>query len=151
MRRPIRTRRLSIAAMASLLAFAVVAGAGIRSFWTMDELDFGQRRATALNGGYVHYARASFEIGQGLVVHQSRRYQVISYPNNFLGFSVWKQVTSFPGASGTVFRLRVPLWFPLLLLLIAPVRWLIARPQYVPAFPVVAGASTRAYNVCSHA
>lgn len=138
MRRPTCTRRLSIAAMASLLGFAVVAGAGIRSFWTMDELDFEQKRATALNGGYLHYARASFKIGQGLVVHQSRRYQVISYPNNFLGFSVWKQVLSFPSLSGTIFHLRVPLWFPLLLLLIVPVRWLIAGPRYVSAFPIIA-------------
>lgn len=126
--------------MASFLAFAVMAGAGIRSFWRMNEVDFGQERAAALNGGYLHYARASFKLGQGLVVHRSRRYVVIAYPNNFLGFSMWKQVMPFPKASGTIFRLRVPLWFPLLLLLIAPVRWLVARPQYVPAFPVVANA-----------
>jgi hypothetical protein len=124
----------------SLLAFVAVAGAGIRSFWRMDELDFGQERATALNGGYLHYARASFKLGQGFVEHQSRRYQVIAYPNNFLGFAIWKQVVRFPNATGKIFRVRVPLWFPLLLLLIAPVRWLIARPQYALAFPVVTDA-----------
>jgi len=32
----------------------------------------------------------------------------------------------------------VPLWFPLLLLLITPARWLIARPTNAPAFPVIA-------------
>lgn len=41
MRRPTRTRRLSIAAIASLLAFGVVAAAGVRSFW--DEMDFRSR------------------------------------------------------------------------------------------------------------
>ena len=49
---------------------------------------------------------------------------------------------SFPDYPGALreFQIFIPLWFPLLLLLIAPVRWLIARPQYVPAFPVIADA-----------
>ncbi|HEX5243521.1 MAG TPA: hypothetical protein VFW23_09705 [Tepidisphaeraceae bacterium] len=34
----------------------------------------------------------------------------------------------------------VPVWFPLLLLFIAPARWLIARLASAPAFPVITDA-----------
>lgn len=144
MRRPTRTRRLSITAILSFVAFVVTATSGIRSFWSMDEFDFGQDRAIALNGGCLHYARASFKFRQDPFGHLTWRYQIITYPNNFLGFATWKGVVRFSKGTGTgtgsVFHLRVPLWPLLLLLLIAPLRWLIARPANAPAFPVITDA-----------
>ncbi|HEX5243834.1 MAG TPA: hypothetical protein VFW23_11280 [Tepidisphaeraceae bacterium] len=138
MRRPTRTRRLSIAAVLSFAAFVVTATAGVRSFWTMDEFDFGQDRAIALNGGCLHYARASFKFRQDRIGHLTWRYQVIAYPNNFLGFATWKGIVRFSKGTGTgkVFHLRLPLWPISLLLLIAPACWLIARPANPPAFPL---------------
>ena len=38
------------------------------------------------------------------------------------------------------FEIVMPLWPLLILLLIAPVRWLTARPANAPAFPVIANA-----------
>jgi len=142
MRRPIRTRRLSIAAVLSFVAFVVAATAGVRSFWTMDEFDFGQDRAIALNGGCLHYARASFKFRQDPIGHLTWRYQVIAYSNNFLGFGTWQGVVPYPKGTGTgkVFHVRIPLWPILILLLFAPVRWLAARPVNAPAFPVVTNA-----------
>jgi len=105
----------------------------------MDELDFGQDRAVALDGGCLYYARASLKFRQNSVEHVSWRYRVIAYPNDFLGFAVWKRVMRFPKATGTgsVFYVRAPLWPLLILLIIAPARWLIARPENAPAFPVI--------------
>jgi len=36
-----------------------------------------------------------------------------------------------------MFSFWIPLWFVLLLLLIAPALWLVARPTNAPAFPVI--------------
>jgi len=41
-----------------------------------------------------------------------------------------------PGAA-RFFDIMIPLWLTLLLVLIGPVRWLIARPANAPAFPVI--------------
>src|SRR2546421_3507917 len=124
MQGPTRTRRLSVAAMVSLVAFVLVAGAGVRSFWTMDELDFNHDRAIALNGGCLHYGHASWPINQELIAHQSRKYQVLVYPNGILGFALWHQALP-PLGKQKIFRVCTPIWPLLLLLLIAPLRWLI--------------------------
>jgi hypothetical protein len=50
------------------------------------------------------------------------------------------------GEPSTELCFEVPLWFPLFLLLIAPVRWLIARPANVPAFPVITVAKQESRN-----
>jgi len=134
MHRPTRTRRLSIAAILSLVGLVVIAGAGVRSFWTMDELDFGHDRAIALNGGCLHYAHASFLVNRYRIQHLSRKYQVITSPRTNLGFGVWNQVLS---PKQTVFRACAPIWPFLLLLLIVPVCWLIARPAATSAFPII--------------
>ena len=57
------------------------------------------------------------------------------------GFSVSTMlkflVVDIPDKQASLFMVNVPIWFPLLLLLIAPVCWLIARPANAPAFPIV--------------
>jgi hypothetical protein len=134
MQRPIRTRRLSVAAIASLVGFVMVASAGVRSFWTLDELDFGYDRAIALNGGCLHYAHSSFAIDRQPIQHRSMKYQVLNSPNVILGFGIWNQVP-FPNAK--IFRACTPIWPFLLLLLIAPLRWLVGRPAVTSAFAII--------------
>jgi hypothetical protein len=57
MDRPVRTRRLSIAAMVSLLAAVIVAGAGVRSFWIDDLFSLNHGREVDLNYGCFQYSR----------------------------------------------------------------------------------------------
>jgi len=140
MRRLARTRRLSIAAMLSLLAFVVLAAAGIRSLWVFDAIGRSNQ-----HGGWaieLADARATFElvlssgasgpIGRG---HVSARLR----PNSsIVGRAIWgfhAEKTVLP--SMQLIQIITPLWLPLLLLLIAPVCWLIARQAKPPAFPVV--------------
>jgi len=141
MRRPSRTRRLSIVAIVSLLAFVAVAAAGIRSLWVFDAIGKPNQ-----HGGWaieLADARATFElvlstgasgpIGRG---HVSARLR----PNSsVVGRAIWgfqAQKTVLPGMK--LIQIITPLWLPLLLLLIAPVLWVIARPANAPAFPVIA-------------
>jgi len=70
MHRPIRTRRLSIDAIWSLLAFMVVAGAGVRSFWIADELT-GVRNEIGFAGGSVYFSRISPPNGFDVRGHKS--------------------------------------------------------------------------------
>jgi len=140
MRRPARTRLLSIAAAVSLLAFVVVAASGIRSLWVFDAIGRSNQ-----HGGWaieLADARATFElvlssgasgpIGRG---HVSARLR----PNSsIVGRAIWgfhAEKTVLP--SMQLIQIITPLWLPLLLLLIAPVCWLIARQAKPPAFPVV--------------
>src|SRR5690349_15413273 len=134
MQRPIRTRRLSVAAIVSLVGFAMLASGGVRSFWILDELDFGHDRAIALNGGCLHYAHASWAIDRQPIKHGSMKYQVLNYPNVIWGFGIGNQTYS---PQQKIFRARTPTWPFLLLLLIAPVRWLIGRPAAPSAFAII--------------
>lgn len=117
--------------MVSLLAFGVVAALGVRSFWTADSWTHGDRRAIG------------FGFGRGLVVcayvsmppemkisghHQSIDAQSFESPSAILPVNVVKKVYHFPSGDLKQHALWLSLWFPLLLLLTVPVRWLIARP-----------------------
>ena len=140
MRRPTRTRRLSIAATVSLLAFVILVVAGIRSLWVFDAIG----RPTQAGGWAIELAdaRATFElvlsagasgpIGRG---HVSARLR----PNSsIVGRAIWgfhAEKTVLPRMK--LIQIITPLWALLLLLLIAPVSWLIARQANPPAFPVV--------------
>lgn len=140
MKRPTRTRRLSIAAITSLLAFMALASAGVRSFWTWDGWVFpGEAELTGimLHRGSIFCVHPTGETLQGGIRHVTGPAQADpGFPGSILGFFVSKDLDH--GADGErTFALQVPLWFPLLLLLIAPVRWLIARPAEGPAFPVI--------------
>ena len=155
MRRPTRTRRLSIAAIVSLLAFVVVASAYVRSYWTRDEFHFKHWHFIRLEAGrigYYHFYGTSVRDTSteesvygppeyGLYWHIS--IEVTSYSLweslTFHMADEWKPYSDHPGEEA-LFQIWIPVWFPLLLLLIAPARWLIARPANAPAFPVVTDA-----------
>ena len=141
MRRPTRTRRLSIAAISSLLAFAVVASAVARSFWTFDEWDFGNRMGRlGLRDGFVY---------RGVTLSMAGKPTRINHPVHVSGelrpydreqdqqSICFLIIASYPGQWRMI---SMPLWLPLFLLLIAPVRWLVARRATAPAFPVFAKA-----------
>ena len=137
MRRPTRTRRLSIAATVSLLAFVVVAGAGVRSLWTWDVWTDGNGRVVGLEQGCIIYTHTVAARPDAPSTHLSGNAKDLPVPKNVLGFAVENRVEHNQFGNEKVFGLRVPVWFPLLLLLIAPVRWIFARPATTMAFPVV--------------
>jgi len=144
MLRPTRTRRLSIAAIASLLAFVVAAAAGARSFWISDTWIFANCQSEiVLRSGSVTGARIKSVGTEGFKRSEHRSDGVAPEKRNIAraiwGFRAWRIV--LPHRSGVreeISALDAPLWSLLLLLLIAPVRWLIARPPDAPAFPVIA-------------
>ena len=119
-------RRLSIAAMASLLLFVAVGGIGVRSLHIVDSLNIDPSLAIASSCGCVVYSRRFVD------------YSDKDYPN-------FSSSAIGPYSAGDVLKfkhfedssLRLPLWPLLVLLLVAPVRWLISRPENAPAFPVI--------------
>lgn len=143
MKRPTRTRRLSIAAITSLLAFMALASAGVRSFWTWDGWVFpGEAELTGimLHRGSIFCVHPTGETLQGGFRHVSGPVQTDpGLPGSILGFFVSNDLDH--GADGIrTFALQMPLWLPLLLLLVAPVLWLVARPANAPAFPFITDA-----------
>jgi hypothetical protein len=146
MRRPTRTRRLSIAAMASLLAFVVAAAAGVRSFWISDTWIFANCQSEiVLSSGSVTGARIKSVGVEGFDRSKHLFGRVAPDKHKIAraiwGFHAWRIV--LPHRSGVreeISALDAPLWSLLLLLLIAPARWLLARPANASAFPVIARA-----------
>jgi|SRR6185437_802493 len=150
MRRLIRTRHLSIAAIVSLLVFGAVLGAGVRSYWSWEQVAVGDGMALGVDTGCLFYTFDNQGTAPGFS-HQSvepdAEWIADAYPATwrFAGFSVNSLNSPIkPTGRFKVFIFRVPIWFPLLLLLIAPVRWLIARPANAPAFPVITDAKREA-------
>src|SRR6185437_15319971 len=145
MRRPSRTRRLSISATMSIAIFVVVAGAGVRSFLTWDALDFGVGNRILISHGYLQYSHTWISQAPGYPVQpQSLSHESghdLSTPGSlgrhFMGFSYSHIKASQTSNCLDVYELWIPLWFPLLLLFLAPLRWLIAQHTYVRAFPVL--------------
>ena len=151
MRRPTRTRRLTIAAMVSLLAFVGVAGVGARSLWIVDSWYYSHSIGVRLEGGrFGCMHESSDRVISGITfTHFTFRMMPRQVLTVFWKFHIHRAeyAVTFPGGSlghTKVFVVWIPLWFPLLLLLIAPVRWLIARPANTPAFPVVTDGPTEA-------
>ena len=143
MRRPIRTRRLSIAAMASLLLFVAAASAGVRSFWRWDNFGAAKYgRVIHIEGGCVEYVHISPPPASGVRRHISGKSAAsnVSIRRVIWGFSVRKGIYSTRPVKATALLITIPLWPFVLPLLIAPICWLSARPANVPAFPVVADA-----------
>lgn len=137
MRRPIRTRRLSITAILSLLLFAVMAVAEVRSLWITDIWFFGNSTFIKTPEGCVHYTRISGNFVSHITdrsVHDSWNAHATPAVSLFKPrFTIWRS----PGNDFQQVDVIVPLVFPLPLLIVAPVLWLVARPAKVPAFPVV--------------
>jgi len=145
MRRPTRTRRLSIAAIASSLAFVVVAGAGIRSLWNLDCWENANGRwGIALAGGCAHFNHHSGMVVQYIPIgfyHIDLKLDRSDAARAIWGFSIDREFVHLKNGNGRNFYLHLPLWPLLILLLIAPACWLIARPANAPAFPVVTKSS----------
>lgn len=126
-----RTRRLSIAAIASSFLFLLIGGAGLRSLSFRGAILFGDSQLFGVVDGCAIYFK---EIPFANAEKQPRPFEY-----GFLGFSVVRY--HLPSAPSVVyFRAAIPLYLPLLLLLIAPIRWLVARPLNAPAFPVITDA-----------
>lgn len=133
--------------MVSLLAFMMLAGEGVRSFRIWDSWGFGiGRGGVDLVQGrvlYTYEAKAT-PLESPHFVHVSvydnrtdNLDHLISRKWIFAGFSV--RNFGFPSGQ-TYIVVAAPLWFPLLLLLVVPVRWLVAQPTNAPAFPVLTDA-----------
>lgn len=153
-RRPTCTRRLSIAAILSLLAFVVVAGAGVRSLRISDEWHFGSWRTITLANGCIEYSHwwgsaVPAIKGPPVTGHRSSK---TSPQNSSRGFGMYEHdfVTTIPRATETVFVAWTSLWVPFFLLLVAPVRWVFSRPRSA-AFPVVTDANRESDNHASGA
>jgi len=148
MRRPIRTLRLSIAAVLSLLAFVVVCAAEVNSFWDVHIWQAETGRTVELFGGRIGYQHPDApRFGPG--GHISFKAALITTPKRrIIADAIWGfEIRRFaihsmldPSDVDKFFLVAAPLWPFILLLLIAPVRWLIARPANAPAFPVVTDA-----------
>ena len=126
MHRPIRTRRLSIAAIVSMLLLVVVAQ--VESRWIEIPRPVGDSGSLKLSDGAMEFRlgwnrRLSVNPGSNFSEHY------------LLGFTVTKWVADF---GPVILIIKVPRWPVFLLLLIIPVLWIIARPPNAPAFPVVA-------------
>jgi len=74
-------------------------------------------------------------------IHVRRSKSPSAGHRSILGLSETKEVVLIlKDCTLVLLVVDVPLWPLLLLLLIAPIRWLIARPANAPAFPVIAKA-----------
>lgn len=149
MNRPNRTRRFSVAAILSLLAFVTLAIAGIRSFSNWNAWGMGSHKRVLLTHGYIQYARFRITVlpVSRATLMLERSHSIGSLPDlpdrSFLGFSYEHDQSRGPSARYEGHYFWVPLWFPLLLLLIAPALWVIARPITGQAFPVITDAGRK--------
>ncbi|HEX5242373.1 MAG TPA: hypothetical protein VFW23_03845 [Tepidisphaeraceae bacterium] len=146
MRRFARTRRLSIAAAVSLVLFIAIAALWGRSY-TMcyselhqrihvqgQQIDFTTDVLRVCDGSlYFHHDVTQFPVPNINSNEEKLLLQSRANTYAFMRQPPWDGA-SWPGDPNTW---HVPLWLPLLLLLIAPVCWLIARPVNATAFPVV--------------
>ena len=144
MHRPLRTRRLSIAAIWSLLAFVILAGVGVRSVRTYDAW-VSNSWIVGLQNGSIRCLRETGYYAGGptnRLGHVSGDARTVG-PLVNLKFKLSYQnvIPNRPGAL-KILALHIPLWFPLLLLLVVPAHWLIARPANGPAFPMVNDAKS---------
>ena len=150
MRRPTRTRRLSIVAIVSLVVFVGLAGAGVRSYTTWDEWQFNIHHSVGIYHGYFYYWNTHLTLPPGITPKWTSGHssggQTTAEPlpyKSFLGFFYDREggLDRYPAYPDDYqSSIYIPLWFPLLLLLILPVRWLIARRANAPASPVITDA-----------
>jgi len=133
---------LSVTAILSLLASVVVAAAGVRSVRTYDA--WGSNNWTiGIENGSIGFMRETGYYADGPMDRLGHISSAARTAGPFvnLKFSISSQdvIPSRPGAL-KILELHIPLWLPLLLLLITPVCWLIARPANAPAFAVITNA-----------
>ena len=132
MPRPTRTRRLSIVARVSFAVFVFGALVELLSFGHRDGIFVEDSPNIGLDEGSIVYYQ---ELPLTDAAQQPR-----PFAYNFWFISAVRN--QFPNSPTLAYlRIQVPLHFPLLLLLIIPMRWLIARPANAPAFPVITDAN----------
>jgi len=119
---PVRTRPLSIVAILSLLAFIIVAVMAVRSLWIVDAWQLGESTFIWTPRGRVYYVRYSTAGIASQSLHSSSRG---APPSD--AYALEFRVKIWPNRSERL-EISVPFIYLLLLLLIAPVRWLIATP-----------------------
>jgi len=130
----------------SVAALVALSFVGVRSFWTSDALDLPAGNRLLISHGYFQYSHTWISEAPGSPVsYRSLSYESGLSPTEpgslgtrFLGFSYLHIKASQTSNCLDLFELWIPLWFPLLLLVIVPVRWLIARPANAPAFSIIA-------------
>lgn len=146
MQRRIRTQRLSIAATMSFAALLVLSLAGLQSFWRWDALYLPAGNKILISHGYFQYSHSWISEAPGFPLKE-RSFSYDSGLNptepeslgrHFLGFSCFHIKASQTSNCLDLFKLWIPLWFPFLILLITPVRWLTARSGNAPSFPIIA-------------
>lgn len=144
MRRPTRTRRLSIAAIVSCTVFSAIAVGALRNdkLWHHD--GFKRHREVGLGSGRITYwsmSKVATPDTQFLVLQPSTGVRIdrreIKW--SFAGVRFKEGTEEFNGNSFyELIRFDVLLWPLLPFALIVPVRWLTARPANAPAFTVIA-------------
>lgn len=146
MRRPIRTRRLSIAAIVSCAAFWAVAAFCVQSFRAPDQSRaLGRGGFIDLSNGCIDYMHMSKIATLDRRVLEDPSFSVAHSQSwddhySFAGFSFAHSIFDGERSTYEAFFFGLPLWPWLLLLLIAPVRWIIARPSSALAFPIITDA-----------
>lgn len=146
MQRRIRTRRLSFAATMSFAALLALSLAGVRSFWRWDALYLPAGSKLLISHGYFQYSHTWISQAPGYPLKERSLFydsglnptEPESLGTHFLGFSCFHIKASQTSNCLDLFELWIPLWFPLLILLVAPVRWLITRLGNAPTFPIIA-------------
>lgn len=149
MRRPARIRRLSIAALLSCSLFLIIAVATARSFWIweswhLDGWSIGLDRGSAIYvSGQVN--RPPYTDDSGPTSAPDIEAALFPVKWSFLGFSErpekWPVTIRPPIKMVEIIVFKIPMWCPLLSLLIAPLWWLIARPANSPASSVITDAN----------
>jgi len=149
MRRPTRTRGLSIAAAVSLVLFIAIAALWVHSY-TMTYTELHQR--IRVQGQQIEFATDFLRVCDGGIYFHP---EVTQFAAANIDANEEKQLLQSRGSSYALMKQppwdgaawpddpngwHGPLWIPLLLLLIAPVCWVIAHPASTTAFPVVTDA-----------
>ena len=136
-----------IVALLSMVAFLAVAAVGVRSLWVHDSFyefgDFGDREIDIYNGCVAFRRQAPNSPRKLITLIVARGHtatQLTPSPHSvgqaFRGF----EKTETDLTASKIIVVKTPVWPLLLLLLVAPMRWLIARSPNAPAFPVITDA-----------
>lgn len=146
MQSPIRTRRLSIAAIVSCTVFSAIAVGALRNdkLWHRDGVR--NHREIYLASGCITYwsmSNVTAPDPQFLILQPSTGVRADRRETNwsFAGFSLKEGTEEFnKNRFYELIRFHALLWPMLPFALVVPLLWLIARPTKAAAFPVVTDA-----------
>ena len=140
-----------VVALVSMVAFLAVAAVGVRSLWVHDSFfewgDYGDRAIDIYNG-CVAFERQLPDpprrLITGIDVHQHTAVQLTPSLHSIAQAIRGFEKTETDLTASKIIVVTIPIWPLLLVLLIAPLRWLIARPADAPAFPIITDGPTEA-------